>query len=138
MKSLAIALFALALAFPALAHTQGNATPSHAASTLPEDARFEIVQSQLAAKWTFLLDRKCGAVSQLVRTQDDDNAWEQMIVVGLRDCKPDGPARFQIFSSSLAARHTFLIDTSTGRTWTLTSYTDKDGIETNGWSPFSR
>ena len=37
-------------------------------STLqPADGRFEIVQSPLAAKWTFRLDRHTGQVDQLVK-----------------------------------------------------------------------
>ena len=38
---------------------------SHQTTTPPSDHRFEIIQSQLAAKWTFRLDRFTGQVSQL-------------------------------------------------------------------------
>ncbi len=113
------------------------ASPPHSASSISNEARYEIVQSQLAAKWTFRLDRMCGSVSQLVRTEDDENAWEPMVVAGLGVCKPERTPRFQIFSSSLAARHTFLMDTSTGKTWTLTTYTDGDGQEYTGWATFT-
>jgi acetyl-CoA acetyltransferase len=113
------------------------ASPPHSASSSSNEARYEIVQSQLAARWTFRLDRMCGSVSQLVRTADDENTWEPMVVAGLGVCKTERAPRFQIFSSSLAARHTFLIDTSTGKTWTLTTYTDEEGRESTGWAPFS-
>jgi hypothetical protein len=46
-------------------------------------SRFEIIQSPLAARWTFLLDKYTGRVQQLVKTKDDDNAWETMMVIGL-------------------------------------------------------
>jgi hypothetical protein len=45
----------------------------HQHTTPPVGARFEVLQSELAAKWTFLLDRYTGRVSQLVKTKDDEN-----------------------------------------------------------------
>jgi hypothetical protein len=49
--------------------------------------------------------------------------------------------RFQIFASGLAARHTFLLDTETGSTWTLSAGTRKrpDGTEyeVTVWIPFT-
>lgn len=118
------------------AHAQLQTSP-HAVTTISSDARYEIVQSQLAAKWTFRLDRNCGRVWQLVRTAEDENAWESMEVVGLDPCKSDKLSHFVIFSSGLAAKHTFLIDTSTGKTWTLTTLTGRRGSETTVWVPFA-
>ncbi len=118
------------------AHAQVQTSP-HAMTTISNNARYEIVQSQLAAKWTFRLDRTCGSVWQLVRTAEDENAWESTSVVGLDQCKSDKIARFMIFSSGLAAKHTFLMDTSTGQTWTLTTLTGRGGSETTAWVPFA-
>lgn len=100
-------------------------------TTAPPGARFEVVQSGLAARWTFRLDRYCGRVHQLVKTKDDDVAWDPMQVVGLPACSTDGRPYYQIFTSGLAARHTFLINTITGRSWVLL---DQEG--TPIWSPF--
>ena len=112
----------------------------HQVTTPPPDTRFEIVQSQVAAKWTFRLDRFTGQVSQLVRTLDERNAWEHMEVIDppiiFKPLKP----RFQIFTSGLAARHTFLLDTESGKTWVIVHQTrqgaDGSKYEVNLWEPF--
>ncbi len=100
---------------------------THQTTTLPSDARYEIVQSQLAAKYTFRLDRYTGKVHQLVKTENDDFAWEAMLVEGHDALYPKRP-RFVIFSSGIAARFTFLMDSDTGQTWVLGEY-----LETAGW-----
>ncbi|GAB3490243.1 hypothetical protein GCM10027399_07170 [Curvibacter fontanus] len=99
------------------------------------------MQSTLAARWTFRLDRYTGKVWQLVRTSDDDNAWEEMMVFDrppvLQPIKP----RFQLFTSGLAVRHTFLLDGDTGKTWQVVTgkRKEKDGteVEYNAWQPFA-
>ena len=106
-------------------------TDFHQKTTLPTNARFEIVQSELTARWTFRLDRFTGQVAQLVKTQDDNTTWEEMTVNGLPKVTTPSRPRFQIFTSGLAARHTFLIDTDTGRTWLLVTIMSRlpDGTE---------
>ena len=91
----------------------------HQHTVAPSNARFEIVQSELAAKWTFRLDRFTGHVAQLTHNKDDDNVWEEMRVIGIPYVATPTRPRFQIFTSGLAARHTFLIDTDTGKTWVI-------------------
>lgn len=124
------------------ASTVGAQQPSdvHQHSTAPPNARFEIIQSELAAKWTFRLDRFTGRVAQLVRTKDDDNVWEEMQVIGLPQVRTQTRPHFQIFTSGLAARHTFLIDTDTGKTWVVVTgkkkRTDGTEYEVNVWQPF--
>lgn len=116
-------------------------TPSAQLTSGVPNARFEIVQSPLAAKWTFRLDRYTGNIWQLVRTLNEDNAWESMPVIDLPRILPATRPRFQLFAGGLAVRHTFLIDTDTGKTWTLTTSkrTKKDGTSTevSGWILFS-
>ena len=114
----------------------------HQHSTTPPNGRFEIVQSELAAKWTFRLDRVTGHVAQLVRTATDEAAWEEMEVVRLIPVQTGATRpRFQIFASGLAAKHTFLIDTDTGVTWRLTHTTgtkaDGSTYEDDIWERFS-
>jgi hypothetical protein len=102
----------------------------HAAPTA--NARSEIVQSELAAKWTFRLDRFTGQVAQLVHTADDEDSWDQMQVLQLpQPSATPGRTHFQIFTSGLAAKHTFLIDTDNGKTWSLVTgkRTRGDGTE---------
>jgi len=68
----------LAAALPIAVNAQEMPISPHSSSTLAPNARYEIVQSHLAAKWTFRLDRVCGFVSQLVKTRDGGAAWEAM------------------------------------------------------------
>jgi hypothetical protein len=123
---------------PIGAFAQDEATPPHASSTTSPDERYEIVQSELAAKWTFRLDRFCGAVSQLVSTNDGGTAWERMPIEKPPSCVGVSKPHFQLFSSSLAARHTFLMDTTTGRTWLLVTRTGADQTTYNGWDSFEQ
>ena len=97
-------------------------------TTLPSDARYEIVQSPLAAKWTLRLDRYTGRVYQLVKTVNDDFVWEAMLLEGYYDMPEPNRPRFVIFSSGLAVRFTFLMDSDTGQTWVLGTIG-----ETTGW-----
>ncbi len=106
-------------------------TEAHQRTTTPENARYEIVQSELAARWTFRLNRYTGQVSQIVKTENGEYEWQEMEVENLLTISNPTSPRFQIFSSGLAARYTFLIDTDTGKTWQLTTVTNKspDGKE---------
>jgi hypothetical protein len=115
------------------------ASAAASANRPPDPARFEIIQSPLAVKWTFRLDRFAGKVSQLVQTADKDVAWEEMKVRGLPYVdEHENRIRFEIFTSSIAARHTFLIDLTTGKSWRLTALLDDKEKETDTvWLPFA-
>ncbi len=91
----------------------------HQTTTPPSEARFETVQSPLAARWTFRLDRYTGRIHQLVKTQDDKPAWELMFAEGLPDISRPNRPRFVVFTSGLTVRHPFLMDSDTGQTWRL-------------------
>jgi hypothetical protein len=136
---ISIVVFLLLFSSGALAQ---NPSDVHQQTTTPPSARFEIVQSQLAAKWTFRLDRFTGQVAQLVKTSDDENNWEEMEVVSLPSVSNPPRPRFQLFTSGLAAKHTFLIDTDTGKTWVGVTGKRKrpDGTEyeINIWQPFAK
>ena len=123
-----------------ITYAQNQVSDVHQKTTTPSEARYEIVQSELAAKWTFRLDRYTGKVYQLVRTPDEENAWDEMTVTNLQKIKNPIKPRFLIFTSGLAARHTFLMDTFMGKTWTLTASTIPIGegqtIKVTGWEPF--
>lgn len=104
----------------------------------PDGAHFQIIQAQTAAKWTFRLDRITGHVWILVQNKDGSYIWQVTKVDGLPDAKAGGGGPYQIFLSGLAAKFSFLIDTSSGRTWALTTLFDKDGKETDYmWKPFA-
>lgn len=108
----------------------------HSTTTVSNQSRYEIVQSTLAAKWTFRLDKVCGNIGQLVTTKTDGVAWESMLVFGLPKCQADGKHRYQLFTSGLAARHTYLMNTDTGKTWQIRTLTDNQGIESSAWFVF--
>ena len=111
---------------------QGLQSANHQASTPPSDARFEVIQSGLAAKWTFKLNRVTGDVYQLAMDKKENLVWEKIYVLPHPKGAPitsDKP-RFQIFSSGLAAKYTFLLDTQTGATWQIVS-SEKGNV----WSP---
>ena len=59
---------ALIIASLSAAATAQNEVNIHESTLQPADGRFEIVQSPLAAKWTFRLDRHTGQVDQLVKS----------------------------------------------------------------------
>ena len=61
------------------AFAQNKEPNIHSSTTLGSQSRFEIVQSTLAAKWTFRVDKSCGYVTQMVVTKDDGLAWQPMI-----------------------------------------------------------
>jgi hypothetical protein len=140
MKFFSRSILLIALLFAGEASAQSYVNDIHQMTSPPQDARFEIIQSQLAAKWTFRLDRYSGNVYKLVRTQSDGNAWEQMPVLGLPKIANPAKPRFILFTSGIAARHTFLMDSMTGQTWVVTTVEVplEEGKTTtiNVWKPF--
>jgi hypothetical protein len=132
-----VALYVMGLALCGNVIGAQQISEFHQMTASPPNARFQIVQSDIAAKWTFRLDRFTGQVDQLVRTNQGDSAWEGMPVKALPTVLSPAKAHFQLFTSGIAARHTFLLDTDTGKTWSLVTTTKKqDGVakltEVNG------
>jgi hypothetical protein len=142
MRTIVTSILAVGICFVFIgaAFAESDVSNIHQMTTSPPDARFEIIQSQLAAKWTFRLDRYSGNVHQLVKTKSGGNAWEQMPIQGLPKIPNPSKPRFTIFTSGLAARHTFLMDSSTGRTWIVTEVNvpiaDAKTATLNVWKPF--
>lgn len=106
-----------------------DAPVQHVLSSQPPGARYEIVQSTLAARWTFLLDRYSGTV-HLMTVDNDKNATWTVVPRAASDRTREaqiaiGEPRYQIFLSGLVARDTFLIDSMTGDTWVLVGTTDE-------------
>lgn len=132
MKKILILLFA---AFSSSVFSQTKDIKVHTSTTLANQARYEIVQSTLAARFTFKVDKVCGNIFQLVLNKNDDPIWEQMSVIKLPSCNNDGKVRYQLFLSGIAARHTFLMNTDTGKTWQVRSFTNQSGNEATSWFP---
>lgn len=116
--------------------------PAHQQTTPPSTARYEIVQSPVAARWTFRLDRYSGHVSRLTTRTGDDLVWENMEILDPPAIANPVRPRLQIFTSGFAARYTFLLDTETGRTWQVVTdtRTSSDGAEYEAilWKPLPR
>lgn len=109
----------------------------HHETATPENARYQIIQAQTAAKWTFRLDRYNGQLGILVQNKDGAYVWQNTKVVNPPDVPNANKPRFQAFLSGLSAKFCFLIDTETGKSWSLVTLTDKDGKETDYvWQPF--
>ena len=109
------------------------ATPTWAAenqssvsTTLGANARYEIVQSELAAKVTLRVDRVCGNVYQMVATTGGDNLWQLIPMANKPTCPADGRIRYQLFSSGLSVRYTYLMNTDSGATWKLVADAQDD------------
>lgn len=49
-------------------------------STQMNNARFEVIQSPIARKYTFFLDKVEGKVYQLVQTRTGGDSWQEMRV----------------------------------------------------------
>ena len=100
---------------------RSQGTVSHQRTTPPDEARYEILLSELAARYTFRLDRFTGETSQLVLQADSTLAWQSIRKDPhvLADTRASARPNYQMFSSGLAARYTFLINVNSGATWQL-------------------
>ncbi len=114
-------------------HAQSKDVNIHTSTTSGNNSRYEIIQSTLAARWTFRVDKVCGNISQMVLNKDEELIWQQMVILGLPKCTQDGKNRYQVFTSGIATRHTFLMNTESGKTWQVRSMKDKDGDEFSAW-----
>jgi len=92
---------------------------SSVSTSLGSNARYQIVQSELVARVTFRVDRVCGAVSQIVANERDENFWQAVPMENPPTCVADGRIRYQLFTSGLAVRFTYLMNTDNGDTWRL-------------------
>jgi hypothetical protein len=95
-------------------------TYHHQFSNTPETSRFQIVQSEFGVRFTFNIDKYTGSVFQLVKSESG-LTW-QIIEAEVQDFDEKKPnqVNYQIFTSGLGIRYTFLINVNTGITWQLT------------------
>lgn len=118
MKVSLLVIVIVVLTFPSV---RAQTARNEARTSVPADARFEIVQSNIAVKFTVRLDKFLGNVHMLVEDDEGSLVWERVD----RESYPKGeimfPGRvnYQIFTSGLAIKSTFLININTGATWVL-------------------
>lgn len=92
---------------------------SSVSTSLGANARYEIVQSELVAMVTLRVDKVCGAVHQMIESKDGVNIWQFTPMENKPTCTADGRIRYQLFSSGIAVRYTYLMNTDNGSTWQL-------------------
>ena len=109
------------------------AQDKQAVYTQMNNARFEVIQSPIARRYTFFLDKVDGKVYQLVQTQTGGDSWQEMTVYP-KDNQTYTEPTYQIFIGGFAAADMFLVNTKTGRTWVLVK---KNGDEDQAfWEEF--
>ena len=95
---------------------------------IPLDARFELIQSTLAAKGTYKFDRFKGDVYVFVVREDSTNTWEKMVreenFMDFGQTKDH--VNYQLFLSGLAFKFSFLMNIRTGLVWQLVSKSNGD------------
>ena len=101
----------------------------HERTLAPSTARYEFIQSHIAARNSFRVDKYTGKVYQIVQTKDGDLTWQ--VIEKLKhpaDTAIDKKVNYQMFTSGMAAKLTFLMNVNTGATWQLTQDTETEAL----------
>jgi len=97
-----------------------QATYHNQFSSTPETSRFQIVQSEIGTRYTFNIDKYTGSVFLLVKSKSGFT-WRIIESENQEfDKKISDQVNYQLFTSGLGLRYTFLINVNTGITWQLT------------------
>lgn len=125
--------FYLFFAFALLCSISNGQTIQHQ-STTGNSGRFEIVQSTLANRFLFKIDKFTGKTFQIVESRDSAIVWENVVIKKhfLSDIRNEGKPNYQIFLSGFMVKLTLLMNINTGATWQLTQDDITDDIF---WSP---
>ena len=112
-------LFLILILASLVCHGWTQETNNHQYSSAPENSRFQIVQSEQGARFTFNIDKYTGSVFLLV--QGKSGVTWQLIdsEEQLYDETIPNQVNYQLFTSALGIRYTFLININTGITWQL-------------------
>lgn len=69
---------------------------------------------------TFIIDKYTGDILQLVERKDKTLTWQHIQrEKSNKDVQKQDLINYQLFSSGLGIRHTYLLNTSSGLTWQL-------------------
>ncbi len=128
MKKTVVYLFLLTLGMSAFAQEASSV------STSQLGGRYEIIQSPLARRYTFKLDKYTGNVWQYVMSVDDNPTWQSvpramdilgtLVPYSITDEEISNTVRYQLYIGGIAARDMFLLEIETGQTWVLTNSSD--------------
>jgi len=92
-------------------------------STSQTGGQFEIIQSPIARKFTFKLDKYGGYVWQLVLADDNSFTWQPVAILNMYQKYPDNDKNkditYQIFMSGASVQDCILLNIKTGDTWQL-------------------
>jgi hypothetical protein len=107
---------------------------------VPADARFEIIQTNSNIRATLRLDKYTGTVYELVKNKDlvkakdEEYVWSvtRRLQHPLDKTDSNATVNYQITTSAVGVRYTFLININTGATWKLAADPDK---EQSYWYP---
>ena len=120
-------LIVLLLSSPVLA--EDTLVEQHERTSVLPSARFEIFQSTLAVNVTFKLDKHSGKVWEIVRdtprSAQTGNilpgqgpfVWQAIPHTGVVKAVATNKVSYQLFTSGIAVRHTYLLNINTGLTW---------------------
>jgi len=103
----------------------------HERSSVPPSARYELIQSTLAAKLTLRVDKFTGRVDQIVESIEGGKTWQAIPKrTHANDETKTNEVNYQVFTSAMSVKFTFLINVHTGATWQLVE--SEDGLV---WDP---
>jgi hypothetical protein len=107
---------------------QGSDNPGSNQKTSLLGGRWEFFMSEIAARGTYKIDKYTGRVYVMVLDKEDESLTWQFVdkEKNNKDIQKQGLINYQLFSSGIAMRHTYLLNTNTGLVWQLV--TDEDGI----------
>ena len=128
MKTYILLFFSLSFCISLSA--QENQSPQSTAIT--DIGRYEIVQSEGSARYTFKVDKQDGRVYQMVKN-DEGLYWQELLVMPHPlDTAKAGYVNYQLFVSGHGPRYTFLMNVNTGASWQLAKDPENEKIF---WTP---
>lgn len=97
-----------------------NAQKERTVTTSAPNGRYEILQSELARKYTIKIDKYTGETWQMVQSYSGDITWEKIYKEdALGDNQKENAINYQLFFGGFTAQDILLINVNTGITWQL-------------------
>ena len=120
MKKLLLTIIGVFL-FVNYAYPQSSDKKYDSRSTSLVGGRYEIITSDIRASCSFKVDKHLGDVYQLVKNSKEEMVWEKMYKnASPNDIRIEG-VNYQLYTSGIALRYTFLMNINTGVTWQLST-----------------
>lgn len=88
-------------------------------SSVPVDARFEILQRPWAHEWTYKLDKFTGKVWVLGQDEHQISVWIEMPVEGREEPNNPKTISYQIYVPHTPSKQSLLLNIKNGNTWRL-------------------